>query len=226
MYVFWGCVVFISIITKLLAYFTRGSSSSVSGDLEHMSNATPPRSLFSKLKLKLNYLFITPATIGKRSVEPHWYFCTVPPLVESAAIFIFIALNIILNAVNFEAFAGNTYYATNALQIWRYIGDRSGIIAFANLPILWLFGMRNNVLQWLVGWTPATFNNFHRWVARVATVEAIWHSIAWTREEFYYGRDEFYSDWTQQYWYMGGMATVHNVIDAWPFSILAKGKGV
>lgn len=65
-------------------------------------------------------------------------------------------------------------------QILRHVSDRTGIISFANFPLIWLFGMRNNVLLWLTGWDFGTYNNFHRWVARVATVQAVIHSIGYT----------------------------------------------
>lgn len=62
----------------------------------------------------------------------------------------------------------------------RYVSDRTGVISFANFPIIWLFGMRNNLLMWLTGWDFGTYNNFHRWVARVATLQAVVHSIGYT----------------------------------------------
>ncbi|KAJ5953632.1 hypothetical protein N7454_000528 [Penicillium verhagenii] len=61
-------------------------------------------------------------------------------------------------------------------QILRYSADRTGIMAFANLPLLWLFGGRNNILIWATGWSFATYNIFHRHVARVATVQALAHA--------------------------------------------------
>lgn len=65
-------------------------------------------------------------------------------------------------------------------QLWRYFSDRTGVIAFANFPLIWLFGMRNNLLMNILGWGFGTMNSFHRWVARVATLEAIAHSIGYT----------------------------------------------
>lgn len=64
-------------------------------------------------------------------------------------------------------------------QLLRYVADRTGIIATANLILVWLFAIRNNVLMWSTGWDFATYNNFHRWVARVATVEAVVHSVTY-----------------------------------------------
>ena len=81
--------------------------------------------------------------------------------------------------------------------------------------------MRNNVLLWLTGWSFSTFNQFHRWIARVATLEAVIHSIAYTVEAFlgtsWYsrvhlfhkltntdgGKAEYYADWLERYWWCG-----------------------
>jgi hypothetical protein len=71
-------------------------------------------------------------------------------------------------------------YKSIETQFWRYISDRTGIISFANFPIIWLFGMRNNVVTYVTGWDFAAFNNFHRWVARVATLQAVIHSVGYT----------------------------------------------
>lgn len=65
-------------------------------------------------------------------------------------------------------------------QLLRYVSDRTGIIAYANFPLIWLFGMRNDLLLWITGWDFGTYNNFHRWVARVATVQAVIHSVGYT----------------------------------------------
>ena len=65
-------------------------------------------------------------------------------------------------------------------QIWRYVSDRTGILSWAAFPAIWLFGMRNNLLMGMTGWDFGTFNNFHRWIARIATVQAVIHSVGYT----------------------------------------------
>lgn len=50
-------------------------------------------------------------------------------------------------------------------------------MSFMNFPLMFLFGGRNNILIWATGWSFATFNVFHRHVARVATLQAVVHSI-------------------------------------------------
>jgi hypothetical protein len=53
-------------------------------------------------------------------------------------------------------------------------------MCYANLILVWLFSGRNNVLLWATGWDYATFSVFHRHIARVATLQAIVHSILYT----------------------------------------------
>lgn len=65
-------------------------------------------------------------------------------------------------------------------QTWTYVTDRAGFVAVANMPLLWLFAGRNDIFLWLTGWNFGTYNIFHRYVARVVTVEAIVHSIGYT----------------------------------------------
>lgn len=83
-------------------------------------------------------------------------------------------------------------FPSETKQVLRYVSDRTGIISFANFPLIWLFGMRNNVVMWLTGWDFGTFNKFHRWVARVATLQAVIHSVGYTiilfRGELSHGR--------------------------------------
>ncbi|KAK4868476.1 hypothetical protein LT330_007198 [Penicillium expansum] len=97
--------------------------------------------------------------------------------VEALIVVGFWMISIVLSVVGYRTFPGNIYWPDVPSQILRYSADRTGIMSFANLPLLWLFGGRNNIFLWATGWSFASFNIFHRHVARVATVQAIVHSI-------------------------------------------------
>lgn len=59
----------------------------------------------------------------------------------------------------------------------RYAADRTGVLSFANLPLVWLFAGRNNIFIWATGWSFGTFNLFHRHVAWIATLQAVAHTL-------------------------------------------------
>ncbi|KAJ5779914.1 hypothetical protein N7457_005074 [Penicillium paradoxum] len=103
--------------------------------------------------------------------------CTFPTRAEALIVMGFWMISIVLSVVGYEIFPGNIYWPDIPSQILRYSADRTGIMSFANFPLLWLFGGRNNIFQWATGWSFASFNIFHRHVARIATLQAVVHSI-------------------------------------------------
>ncbi|KAL4778280.1 ferric reductase like transmembrane component-domain-containing protein [Aspergillus varians] len=88
----------------------------------------------------------------------------------------FWVLSIVGCAASYRLFPENIYWPDMSAQLIRYMADRTGIISFANLPLLWLFAGRNNICAWATGWNFATFNIFHRHVAWIATIQAVVHT--------------------------------------------------
>jgi len=62
---------------------------------------------------------------------------------------------------------------------------RTGVLATFNLIPSILFATRNNPLVWLLNVNYDTFMLFHRWIARLATAEAIIHTICWLVNTYY-----------------------------------------
>ncbi|CAK7230732.1 hypothetical protein SEUCBS140593_007687 [Sporothrix eucalyptigena] len=172
------------------------------------SYAQAGHSLTRRPRIWLQRHLTTPATFGQKTSQDFgWY--TVPPRIQTFTISVFVVINIMASVMGYHVFTGNMYWPTITQQLLRYGSDRTGVISFVNFPLIWLFGMRNNVLLWLTGWDFGTYNNFHRWVARVATVEAIVHSIGYTalvcRDG---GFSEFLRWWQRFFWWTGGVATI------------------
>lgn len=82
-----------------------------------------------------------------------------------------------------------------------------GFLSIAQLPMIWVFAARNNLLLWLTGWSYATYNRFHRWIATISVALAIGHSIGYSVMELMRGSDFYFQDWLQEYWYMGGIVS-------------------
>ncbi|KAH9204244.1 ferric reductase like transmembrane component-domain-containing protein [Leptodontidium sp. 2 PMI_412] len=189
MYYLWVVIIAIGLSSHLGQYLLTSRHhhpkwQSLPGDDEEGDTMEEPsmkwkRSIFDKPYVLIKRYVTVPATFGyKRSQNVGW--CTIPTRVQSLAIGAFVGINIVLCSCSYRVFANNIYWPRVSDQILRYFADRTGIISTANLPLIWAFGIRNNTLLWLTGWDFATYNNFHRWVARVSTLEAVLHSLAYT----------------------------------------------
>ncbi|EXJ60500.1 hypothetical protein A1O7_04653 [Cladophialophora yegresii CBS 114405] len=209
-YGFWGGLMLIGIINRIATHFFHSRRLRLRTDVEGSHSSMPqrgrsgPTTFASAIHHWLRAHVIIPAAFGSHSTRP-LLWSTIPTRMETIILVSFWVMTFILCCVSYYISWPNLYY-TEPQQAWRYISDRTGIICYATLPWLWMFSGRNNIFLWLTGWSFATFNIFHRHIARCATVLAIIHSIGWSVLEANLGY--FADSWTEQYWYMGAMATI------------------
>jgi Ferric reductase like transmembrane component len=104
----------------------------------------------------------------------------VPGRTLSIFIGIYIIMNVILSSISFRNFSPNTWFASPQFEMCEYVGNRTGTLSLINMSITILFAGRNNILIAVTGWSQATFLTLHRWAARVAALQAVVHSIAYT----------------------------------------------
>jgi predicted ferric reductase len=211
MYYFWIVVVAVGVSTRLqtliqdLRLQTQKYHPIYSDATEHHFET------HSVLRLPRTCLkrFVTvPATFGGRCSRPYGW-CTIPPRMQSITIALFVTLNAFLCTSGYHLTDGNLYWPEKSTQLLRYVSDRTGILSLVNFPLVWLFGMRNDVLLWLTGWGFGTYNAFHRWIARVATLQAVIHSLGYTAMILGNGGwSSFLTYWTKRYFWNGELATV------------------
>lgn len=97
---------------------------------------------------------------------------------------VFVILNVIFSAVSYKSFQPNIWFLSKGFELCEYVGNRTGTLSLVNMSIAILFAGRNNLLIALTGWSQTTFLALHRWTARVATVQAVVHSIVYTQAYF------------------------------------------
>ncbi|KAK0665958.1 putative ferric reductase transmembrane component [Cercophora samala] len=133
----------------------------------------------SRLLAKISPYLIQPSSIGTYSVRPLPFLRgNAPTIGQTAYLAIFFAINIILMSVNYQSMQPHLYYPGQDMEIKAYVFYRTGIAAYALLPLLILFASRNNVLLlWLTNWSHATYLLLHRWVARLFVLHALVHSF-------------------------------------------------
>ncbi|KAL2443879.1 Ferric/cupric reductase transmembrane component B [Exophiala dermatitidis] len=153
--------------------------------------------------------FVVPATFAP-FISNHqrlWYLHSIPKRLDSIIVGGFWILCIITSCTSYVSFSGNTSSMTIANMNWQYMSDRTGILSYACLPFLYLFGGRNNIFVWLTPFKYHSFSMFHRHVAWAATILAILHSIGYTVLYTVYSTS-YKSSLESNYFYMGIVATI------------------
>ncbi|KAK2763915.1 hypothetical protein FQN54_009534 [Arachnomyces sp. PD_36] len=91
-------------------------------------------------------------------------------------------------------------------QLTQMVGDRAGVLAFANFVALFLFSSRNNLLLWVTNWSRSTYLLLHRWVGYACIGQTVLHSIL-----MLYWYDHWADDIVESklpYWFWGVIATL------------------
>ncbi|KAL4760552.1 ferric reductase family protein [Aspergillus foveolatus] len=212
---YWGGILVLGMMAKFISSISTHrhghSSTSSSQDTESNSirHAKPSRGLLSTPLHYVKTYIALPASFAPfltNHQQLFWYH-TIPRRLDLLIVCGFWALCIILACVDYQSFEGNIEMTSLFQQNWQYSSDRTGILSYACLPFLWLFGGRNNIFLWATDFNTQSFNIFHRHVAWACTLLAIVHSINYSVVFAYYeGRWD--SVWKQEYWYMGVVATI------------------
>ncbi|KAL2066035.1 hypothetical protein VTL71DRAFT_2106 [Oculimacula yallundae] len=182
------------------------------------------KSLGNLVPIGLSKFLLLPALFnGKHQTPLPGNIGYAPSRMFSFVIFIYVCLNIIFSAVSYKAVSPqttNAWFFYTEREISHYVTNRTGVLSFVNIAIAILFAGRNNPLIWATGISQSTCLTFHRWAARVATVQAVLHSIIYTYLDFRIGGTaKYYSNVVLPYYWWGIIGTVFLCL-AIAFSIL------
>ncbi|KAL4863818.1 hypothetical protein BDV12DRAFT_177032 [Aspergillus spectabilis] len=168
-YLYWGCILFTRALHRMIDHFVFSRY-----------NTPSQRSTRSYLPFRCIYHwiqthFIVATAIPSEGRQFFWW--TFSNRTEALVTIGFWILSIVVSIVGYRLSSENIYWPDSFTQLTRYAADRTGIVSFANLPLLWLFAGRNNICAWATGWNFATLNVFHRHVAWIATIQAVVHTV-------------------------------------------------
>ncbi|TRX96499.1 hypothetical protein FHL15_002771 [Xylaria flabelliformis] len=166
----------------------------------------------SRIWSKFRQHLFLPALVGSRHLQPlPGKLGYVPSRILSINIGIYVILNIVFSSVSFGSFQPNIAFFSWQFEICEYIGNRTGTLSLVNTAIAILFAGRNNLLIGLTGWSQTTFLTLHRWSARVATAQAIVHSVVYTAaywEPGYTGAAAYAAQAAMPFYWWGIVATL------------------
>lgn len=159
-----------SVVLRLNAHLRHLASMNNSGTLRYFSEASPHASL---AKSKLLY---APLLHYRRAREikfsDHVNMGTLPSRFQGLFIVFMILTNIFASVWNIP-------WNDNELQWLQILRNRTGTLATVNLLPLMLLATVKNPLIYLLDISYDTFNLMHRWIGRVAVLEAIVHTLCW-----------------------------------------------
>lgn len=133
-----------------------------------------------------------PATYGNKKTDEKKFLCVldllVPTRAESLILSTFLGLATFLEFHKIQYFEGDPIFRHKGQALMRYFAVRSSIITSSMMPLLILFGGRNNFLQWVTRWDYSTFITLHRWLSRLVVLLVAVHTVFYT---FYFGPESW-----------------------------------
>ncbi|KEY73505.1 hypothetical protein S7711_03673 [Stachybotrys chartarum IBT 7711] len=130
------------------------------------------------LVAKFYAVFIDPPALSTKHAVPAFFGLGIMPTRGQALFILYIwVINIVLSAVDYVFLWPTLWYTEWRLMVMCSIGNRVGMLSFANLALTVLFASRNNILLWITNWSRSTFVLVHRWLAVICVIQGVLHSI-------------------------------------------------
>ena len=155
-----------------------------------------------------------PSIIGTYHDRPLPYSIgNAPTLGQTGYIVVLTVLNIVFLTISYDTLWPQKtmqWYSNHYQELMAYWMWRTGALAFCQMPVLFLFSSRNNILLWLTNWSHSTYMLLHRWIARFFLLQTLLHSIiSWV---LYMDDGHYSKEVSMPLWYWGIVGTVAAVI--------------
>jgi hypothetical protein len=129
------------------------------------------------LVTKFHGYIVDPPLVGSRHAEPIAGFFIMPTRGQSLFLLYIWGINILLSGIGYDLDLTSVWFPDDRTKVLTFVGNRLGVLCFANIPLVILFAGRNNILLWLTNWSRTTFLLLHRWIAVICMLEAVVHSL-------------------------------------------------
>ncbi|KAI0115736.1 ferric-chelate reductase [Nemania sp. FL0031] len=142
-----------------------------------------------------------------------FYLGNPPTVGQGIYILVLIVLNVVFLATGYRTSWPRQefqWYTNRYQELLAYFMWRTGVLAFCQMPILFLFSSRNNILLWLTNWSHSTYMLLHRWIARLFLFQTLLHSIF--ALVLYTNTGSYAASSVTAWWIWGIVATISGVI--------------
>lgn len=129
-----------------------------------------------------------------------------PVRIDVLVLFVYLILIVVFCCVDYTLVTPNTVFKCSKGQLNVDIADRTGIIGTMQLPLVFLFAMRNNPLTKITGISYRTFQTFHRWLSRITFVLILLHGAFYL--SYVHARHDYIARWGLLKWRMANTGFV------------------
>ncbi|ODV63630.1 ferric reductase family protein [Ascoidea rubescens DSM 1968] len=131
---------------------------------------------------------------------------TLPTRPQSLSIIFYIMMVVLFTSVDYHFTMPNAVFGTYSNEKLIYISDRIGIMAITQIPLLFAFAGRNNILIYLTGWSYRTFNIYHKWISRVVWIMILIHAFLYIT--FSNNNGDYIKRWGLTKWRWANVASI------------------
>lgn len=125
----------------------------------------------------------TPATGNRNKTNEYpmgnYFDMLIPTRLETLILIGASILSVRLFIVNINYAEGDPIFHTKVDAYLRNYAVRASLMGSFIMPLLVLFGGRNNFLQWVTRWDYSTFIMFHRWISRFVVLLFLIHTYCY-----------------------------------------------
>lgn len=124
-----------------------------------------------------------PALLGKKRARLQnlgFFSFLIPSRIETIVCLAYFVLLIGLCAAGVSDYHNNAVFYGDRNTLLKYVADRCATICIFTVPLLLLFGGRNNFMIWLTRWKFSSFVLYHRWIGRSVVLLALIHGCSYS----------------------------------------------
>lgn len=131
---------------------------------------------------------------------------TFPTRIDALIVSLFVILTIITSCLCYDISLPHPNFKDQWKLNVRLINYRVDIMAMSLLPVIYIFGIRNNPFVTMTGLSLGSFNFYHRWCAYVCTILVLIHSAL--RTQWAKKSGTYVSSTKEEYFQWGIVATI------------------
>lgn len=203
MFITWGFIASIVIVAGVINISGRHRKKLSQKDEEGKETAPGGRSIHGVLSAFFRKYFLPQSLWGFFPHVTRFQAMMVVLLTLYCTLFTFIG-------ISYGVWVNPTKPPGRRIGFLEFSGDRTGCLAFAFVPLVFILSSRDNIFSLITGVSYQHFNFLHRWIGRFIFIMTWVHTVLWSIElgiMYQPQPTKYKTTWAKRYWKYGVGAT-------------------